>query len=68
MWINGKIKTPGFYNTADWHICLISLRLDVSLLTEIHYFGIEPSEEETHGNESIMLKMFYLCGFVRWTK
>ena len=29
---------------------------------------IEPSEKGTHAIESMMLKMFYLCGFVRWTK
>ena len=29
---------------------------------------IEPSEKETHANESMMLKMFYLYEFVGWTK
>ena len=59
------MKTPGFCDNAHLHICSICLRLDVSLLTEIQYLQIEPSEKETHTNESIMLKMFYLYGFFR---
>ena len=50
------------------HICSICLKLDVSSLIEIQYSQIEPSEKRTHTNESMMLKMFYLYGFVRWTK
>ena len=50
------------------HVCSICLKLDVSSLTEIQYSQIEPSEKRTHTNESMMLKMFYLYGFVRWTK
>ena len=37
-------------------------------LTEIQFFQIEANEKRTHTNKSMMLKMFYLCGFVRWTK
>ena len=37
----------------------------MSLVTEIQYFHIEPSEKGTHANESMMIKIFYLDGFVR---
>ena len=42
--------------------------LTVSSLTEIQYLLIEPSGKGTHTNQSLMLKIFYLYGFVRWTK
>ena len=56
---NVKIQTKFF------QICL---RLDVSSLTEIQYLQIDPSEKGTHTNKIMMLEMFYLYGFVRWTK
>ena len=59
------MKTRGFYNDAYLHICSICLRLDVSLLPEIQYLQIEPSGKETHTNESMMPKIFYLYGLVR---
>ena len=40
----------------------------MSSLTEIQYLQTEPSEQGTHTNGSMMLKMFYLYGFGRWTK
>ena len=40
----------------------------MSSLTKTQSLQIEPSEKRTHTNESVMLKMFYLYGFVRWTK
>ena len=40
----------------------------VSSLTEIQYLEIGPTKKVTHTNESMMLKMFFLCEFVRWTK
>ena len=42
--------------------------LTVSSLTEIQYLLIEPSGKGTHTNQSLMFKIFYLYGFVRWTK
>ena len=36
--------------------------------TRCVYFKIEPSETWAHANESMILKIFYLYGFVRWTK
>ena len=62
------IKTPGFYDNEHLHICSICLRLAVSSLTEIQYLQIEPGGKGTHTDESMMLKMFYLYGFIRWTK
>ena len=62
------MKTPGFYDNAHLLICSISLKLDVSSLTEIQYLQIETNEKGTHANENMMLKMFYLYGFLRWTK
>ena len=62
------IKTPGFYNNANLHICLICLRLVMSSLTEIQYLQIELSAQGMHTNEKIMLKMFYLYRFITWTK
>ena len=38
------------------------------MLNRIQYLQTEPSEKVAHLNESMMLKMFYLYGFVRWTK
>ena len=40
----------------------------MSSLTEIHYLQIEPSDKGTYDNGSMMLKMFYLHGFVKWAK
>ena len=39
------IKTPGFYDNAQFYFCLISLGLDVSSLTNIQYLQIEPREK-----------------------
>ena len=50
-----------FYDKAHLHICLISLTLVVSSLTEVHYFQIEPGGKGTYDNESMMLKMFFSC-------
>ena len=64
--MNGKtIKALDFYDNAHLHICLICLRLAVSSLSKIQYLQIEPNEKGTHTNESMMFKMFYLCGFFR---
>ena len=49
-------------------ICWICLRLDMSSLTEIRYLQIKPSEKGTHTNDNMMLEVFCLNGFVRWTK
>ena len=69
LWIYGKtIKTHGFYDSAYLHICSICVRLDVSSVTEIQYLQNEPSGKGTHTNKSIMLKMFCVHRFVRWTK
>ena len=57
-----------FYDNTHLQICSIGIRLDVSVLTEIKYLEIEPSEKETDTNEIMMIKMFYLYGFVKWTK
>ena len=43
----------------------VSLRLDMSSLTEIQCLQTEPSEKGIHTNESMMLKMFYLYRFVK---
>ena len=57
LWIDGKtIETPGFYDIT--HCSIISLRLDVSSLTEIQYLSIEPNEYGMHTDESMMLKNF----------
>ena len=37
-------------------------------ITEIDYLHLESSERGSETNESMMLKMFYLYGFVWWTK
>ena len=37
----------------------------LSSLTVIQYLQIEPCENGTHINESVMLKMFHLNGFAR---
>ena len=50
------------------HIFSICLRLYVSSLSKIQDLQIEWSEKGKHTNESMTLKMFYLCGFVWWTK
>ena len=60
--------TLGFYDNADLYICSICLKLDVFSLAEIQYCQIEPSKKRSHPNESMILKMFYLYRFVRWTK
>ena len=39
----------------------------VSSFTEVQDLQIEPSEKGIHTNESMMLNMFYLYGFVIWT-
>ena len=54
------MKTPGFYDNAYLHNSS-----DVSSLTEIQYWEIEPSEKETHSNESMRFKMFYLHEYFR---
>ena len=60
-WINDKtIKTPGFYGNA--------YLIDVFSLTEIQYLQTELNERGTHNKENMILKMFYLYGFVRWTE
>ena len=64
LWIN--YKNACFYDNAHFYICLICWRLNVSSLTKIQYLQIEPSEKRTHTNENMMLKMFFLYGFVRW--
>ena len=46
-------------------MCSICLRLVVSSLTEIQYLDIDPSRKGTHPSESMMVKMFYVDGFVR---
>ena len=66
--VGKTIKSPIFYDNAHLHICLICLRLDVPSLTKIQYLQIEPSKKRTLTNESLMLKMFYLCEFIRWAK
>ena len=50
------IKTTGFCDNAHSYICSICLRLDIFSLTEIQNLQINPSEKETHTNESIMPK------------
>ena len=66
--INGKtIKALDFKN-ANLQICSICLRLGGTSLTKIQHLHIEPSETQTHTKWSMMLKMIYLYGFVRWTK
>ena len=50
------------------HIYSICLRRLASSLTEIQYLQIKPGEKRTHTSESMMLKMFYLYEFFRWTK
>ena len=57
-------KNNCFYNKAHLNICSICC----VFIAEIWYFQIEPGGKKTHANESMMLKMFYLSGFVRWTK
>ena len=57
-----------FYNNARLHICSIRLRLDLSSLTKNQYLQTEPSENGMYTDESMMLKISYLYGFVRWTK
>ena len=59
-------KTPHFYDDAYFHICSTCLRLVLSSWTEIQYLEIKPSGKGTHTNEIMMLKMFFLYGFVRW--
>ena len=47
LWINVQtVKTRGFYNNANLHICSICLRLDLSSLTKFHYLQIEPNERQ----------------------
>ena len=62
------MKTPGFYDNSHLHICSICLRLIVSSLTKNQYLQIEPGQKGTHTNENMMLKIFYLYGFLRGTK
>ena len=54
------MQKPDFYDKSGLHISSICLRLD-----EIQYLQIERSEKGKHTNESMMLKMFYLYGFIR---
>ena len=56
----GPEKTPYF---DAFHAVFI-----VSSLTEIQYLQIEPGRKGAHTNESMMLKIFYLYGFLRITK
>ena len=62
------IEVPGFYDNAHLSIFSICLIFDMSSLTEIQHLEIESSEKGTHTNERMMLKMFYLCGFVKMNK
>ena len=55
-------------NYAHLHSYTICLRPDMYSSTEIQYLQNEPSEKGTHTKESMMLKMFYLYGTVRWRK
>ena len=62
------MKTPTFYNNAHCHIWSICLGLAMSSLTEIQYLQIELGAKRIHTNESMIFKMFFLHGIVRWTK
>ena len=71
MWKIRGSPTQRAHNETLLHlqICSICLRLAaVSSFTEIQYLQIEPNGKRTHAMESKMLKMFYLYGFVWWTK
>ena len=68
FWNNPTAATAGFYHNAQLQICSICLRLVISSLKEIQYFQSEPGGKGTYTNKSMMLKMFYLYGFFRWTK
>ena len=63
---NGKIiKTSGFCGNA--HL-LDLFKTRCFFIKRIQYLQIKPSEQETCTNKSMMVKMFHLFGFIRWTK
>ena len=68
MWIKDKLQKHLVLRITYTCTRLFCLRLDVYSLTKIQYLQIEPSTKGTHISESMMLKMFYLYGFIRWTK
>ena len=47
---------------------MLSLFKTRCVFIKIQYLQIEPSEKGTYTSESMILQIFYLNGFVRWTK